>query len=357
MATKHLKRLTRMDEVRISAVCDVVEERARRLANLHAAVAFTDANQMLEWVDLDAVYVLLPPFAHGAAERAALKHRVPFFVEKPVGLDVMLCREIAAEVIEQNLLTCVGYMNRYRTCVQRAREVFREDPAVLAHGGWISGTPEMDDKYGVWQWSVDKNKGGGQFADEVTHTIDLARYLIGEVEEVYAHAAPSRTFNREAPPNYSIEDAVVATLRFRSGAVAAFWCSCASNAGGGVSLSVFGTQHVAYFTGWKHSLRLVTTTPGSEGVRTQETVEDEPDIVAIEDRQFIEAVKSGDRRLICTDYPDGVKTAEVVMAVNHSLETGRPVSVEGKGSDNRWRSSCSGKPVMGHSRCIFKGSD
>lgn len=245
MASKHLKRLTEIPEVQISAICDVVEERARGLADLHAVTAFTDPNQMLEEVEPDAAYILLPPFAHGDAERAALKHRVPFFVEKPVGLDMTLCREIAAEVAERNLLTCVGYMNRYRAGVQRAREVFREDPTVLAHGGWVSGTPETDNKYGVWQWSVDKSKSGGQFADEVTHTIDLARYLMGEVKEVFAHAAPPKTFNREVPPNYSIEDAVVATLRFQSDAVAAFWCSCASNAGGGVTLSIFGTRHAA----------------------------------------------------------------------------------------------------------------
>lgn len=328
MAQNHLKGLSQMADVQVAAICDVAEHRAQGLAAQHSARPYSDPQRMLAESSLDAVYILLPPFAHGAAERAALEHRVPFFIEKPVGMDVALCHEIAAAVKEQNLLTCVGYMNRYRESVRRARQVFQADPAVLAHGGWISGTPRTQEEYGIWRWWSDKRQSGGQFVEQVTHTVDLVRYLMGEVVEVFAHGAPPRTFNRDVPDNYNLEDALVTTLRFQSGAVATLWAACACNAGGGVSLSVFGTQHAAHFTGWEHTLRLVAQPPGAgREARTEETIKGESDIFALEDRHFIDAVKSGDRSLIRTDYPDGVKTTEVTVATNRSLETGQPVSL------------------------------
>ncbi len=326
MANNHLKGWATMDDVQVIAVCDVVEDRARSRAEPLGASAYTDPDRMLGESALDAVYILLPPFDHGAAERAALKYRVPFFVEKPVGVDIQFCKEIAAGVREQGLLTGVGYMNRYRQGVQRAKAVFQQDPPVIAHGGWINGAPQTREEYGAWTWWSDKSKSGGQLVEQTTHTVDLVRYLMGDVVEVFAHGVTPRTFNKQVPPAYSIEDAMVVSLRFAGGAVATLYNTCASNAGGGVSLTVFAPQHAAYFTGWDHALRLVTQAPDSgRAGRSEESIAGEPDIFAVEDRQFINALKTGDQSLVLADYPDGVKTAEVTIAANQTLATGRPM--------------------------------
>jgi predicted dehydrogenase len=148
------------------------------------------------------------------------------------------------------------------------------------------------------------------------------------VAEVFAHGAPPRTFNTDVPPAYSIEDAMVVSLRFAGGAVATIYNTCAANADGGVNLSVFGAQHAAHFSGWDHTLRLVSGAPNAgPQERTEETIAGEPEIFAIEDRRFIDAVKGGDKDLVLADYPDGVKTLEVSLAANLALESRRPVQL------------------------------
>ena len=47
-------------------------------------------------------------------------------------------------------------------------------------------------------------KSGGQFTEQTTHTIDLARYLFGDVASVYAVAVRDR---KERPDFFTIEDA------------------------------------------------------------------------------------------------------------------------------------------------------
>jgi hypothetical protein len=53
----------------------------------------------------------------------------------------------------------------------------------------------------------------------------------------------------------------------------------------------------------------------------------EPNIFEIEDNAFIDAVRLNDpSRIMCT-YSDGLKTMEVTIAANISMETGKPVSL------------------------------
>jgi predicted dehydrogenase len=163
---------------------------------------------------------------------------------------------------------------------------------------------------------------GGQFVEQVSHTVDLVRYVCGEAAEVFMHAVPPRTFNREVAEAYTIDDAAMLSLRFRRGGVADIWSSCAVNAGGGVSLTVHGSRHTAHFTAWEHHLRLV-----AQGA-PDETIPGEPDIFALEDREFLAAVADRDPGRVATPYPDGVKTLELILAAEESARTGRSVRLD-----------------------------
>src|SRR5438270_101347 len=98
MAEAHLRGLPTFPDVEIASFCDVVAAKAEKLAAEYGAKAFSDPRQMLSAEKLDCVYILLPPFAHGEAEQAAIEAKVPFFVEKPIGMDIPVLREIASGV-------------------------------------------------------------------------------------------------------------------------------------------------------------------------------------------------------------------------------------------------------------------
>ncbi len=322
IAGAHLTGLARMEDVQLAAFCDISEETAQQRAAEYGGRAFTHPRAMLDSVELDALYLCLPPFAHGEAEFAALERGIPFLVEKPVGLDLDLMREIANRVEEAGLLASAGYMTRYRYGVQKAREILSQDPLIVGHGGWMGAPPTG--AVPIHHWWVVKDKSGGQFHEQVTHTVDLVRYLAGEVTEVFAYAA--RGFNRTslaALPQYDIEDAMVVNLKLASGAVVTLYTTCSAKArGGGVSLSLFAHEHTILFTGWEHTGRFLAAD-------SREIIEipGESDIFAIEDRAFIDAVKYDDPGRIRSTYADGVRTAAVTLAANRSLETGQPVSL------------------------------
>jgi myo-inositol 2-dehydrogenase / D-chiro-inositol 1-dehydrogenase len=319
VAQNHFTGLAGFDDVELAAFCDLDRDRVELTAAKFGGRAYTSHEAMLGEQELDGLYIILPPFAHGPAELAAVERGIPFFVEKPVGNDPGVLREIAAAVRQAGLLTSVGYMTRYRQSVQEAKRLLAEDPAVMAYGGWIGGAPKMSAP--IHSWWVVKEKSGGQLVEQTTHTVDLARYLLGEAAEVWAAAA--RGFVRGVP-TYTNDDASLCTVKFRGGAIATFYSACCADAPGdskGVHFNVYSRGHTLEFSGWDQSVKM----HNAEGWSRE--IKGEPDIFKKEDRVFVDALKAGDRSGILCDYADGYETARLTLAANESMESGKPVTL------------------------------
>ena len=318
----HLQGLSTHPDVSLVAFCDVNEARTKIVQEKYSKEAelFTDAETMFKNVELDGVYCCLPPFAHGA-ELLAVKYGVPFAVEKPVNLYEDQAREIAQAVDEKGLMTTALYMNRYRKGIQTVRDLLKKDPAIFLLGGWIGGSPRGAADTGIISWWIQKDKSGGQFHEQVTHTVDVACFLCGDVIEVHAYGA--KGFNKGVPTAYSIEDAAVVNLKFTSGAVANLWASASTNGGGGgVTLNVYANDFTALFNGWEHSVKILRT--GQD----PEEIPGEGNIFAIEDDAFVQAIKSKDPSKLMATYRDGFKTMQISLAANRSMEIGAPVSIQ-----------------------------
>ena len=157
---------------------------------------------------------------------------------------------------------------------------------------------------------------GGQAVEQTIHVTDTARYLFGEVKTVYA---AGRTGLMSDVPNYNIEDASSATLAFENGILATLFSACFLGYPGKGGLDIF-TKDLKIEYVERKSVRV------SQSGR-EEFVEVQNDYWQEMDDAFIEAVKTGDESGIRSTYADAVKTQQVVMAVNRSLETGEVVEV------------------------------
>ncbi len=319
MAQRHAASYEKIGGAPIVGFCDVAEDRAQALAEKYAAQSFGDVGEMLDAVGPDGVYIVVPPFAHGEAEFACIERKIPFFVEKPINLDLSQAEDIAHKVQQADLLTAVGYHNRYRTGVNKARQILQDDPAVLALGGWIGESPLPNPEVPITVWWIDKSKSGGQFLEQATHTVDLVRFLIGEATEVAAVAAQG--FN-VGIPDYNIEDAWAVSIKFASGAVANLHACCASNAREGVTLDVYAKNCAFQFTGWDHHCKIFRT--GRE--QSEEIIaESEEQIFYQEDAAFVDMLRTGDQSKVQSDYADALNTFAITVAADRSAATSEKI--------------------------------
>jgi predicted dehydrogenase len=312
IAREHAGALAQIDGTEIVGVTDAVASAAEDFSSKHGGKVYANVNELLADLKPDCLYITSPNFARGEGERAALKHGIPFFIEKPMGNDTGMLNEVASEVTKSGLMTCAAYMNRYREGVNKVKAMIEKEPAILGYGGWWGGSP------GNHPWWTDKSKSGGQMHEQCTHTVDLCRYFFGEPVEVYSAGVTG--FNKGIP-NYSMEDASTMVVRFANGGVVNLMSSCSSNAGGGIFLNIHGLNHNYKFSEWRHDV--VIKGKDEEPVE----ISAEPDIFVIEDTAFITAVRTGNKATIRSDYADGVKSALITIGANKSIETGKPVAL------------------------------
>lgn len=308
VAKAHMDALATIPEVQVVGCTDPDADRAAEAAARFAgAGAYADAGQMLKAQKLDAVYVCVPPHAHGDVEMAIVKRGMPFFVEKPIGNDRETPRQILKALRRKKLVTSVGYMMRYRDSARRVKEHLARNEPVVARGAWVGGMPGVS-------WWRRKDQSGGQAMEQTTHIFDLARFLFGEVTSVFCAGRRGLITGVE---HYSVEDASICTLTFESGLLCEITSSCAVEKGE-ICLEVADRKGRARLEDWNLNL---TISLGNETHRYTST----ENIFLREDQVFVEALLSGDPSPIESPYEDAVKTQMVTCAANESMECGRPV--------------------------------
>lgn len=313
IAHRHLGVLETFEDAAVVGIADPDEARAAAAAERCGARPFAHHDEMIDNLALDALFICVPPFAHGAPECAALAAGLPFLVEKPLSLRGDLAVQIAAAVEAAGLVTAVGYHWRYLDTVDAARELLAANPAHLMSGYWLDQTPPPD-------WWRRTAGSGGQIVEQATHIIDLARFLAGDVTEVFGLAA-SRA--RTDFPDLDIPTASTATLRFASGAIANLSATCLLRWNHRVGLHVFADGLAMELTDRDLMVDVGRGRPvrGAEG-----------DPVWRQDRAFLDAVKGG-ANLIRSPYADALRTHLVALAVASSARTGVPVRMEGLRAD------------------------
>jgi predicted dehydrogenase len=160
---------------------------------------------------VDAVSVTAPNFLHreiGAAVAAAGKH---LWIEKPVGLSAQDAQAVADAVASTGVQSTVGFNYRNAPAVDHARNLIGEG----AIGRVTNATFRLLADYAAHphaplSWRFERDQGGnGVLGDLVSHGVDFARFLVGEIDEVVADTATfieSRPLSSGTVGHYDIVD-------------------------------------------------------------------------------------------------------------------------------------------------------
>jgi len=315
----HFSHLIEFEDVDMVGFCDLIIEKAEgfKKRNGDKGKTYEKYTDMLDDAKPDVVYVCVPPNCHGEIEYAIIERGLPFLVEKPMALDIKLAEDICAKAAEKNLITAVGFQDRYLDLTERIQDYIKDKEVGLVTGAWVGGIPKV-------HWWRTMETSGGQIVEQNIHIYDMARYLFGEPASVYC-AGGKGIVKPEAPeydvPGYNVDDYSSAVIKFKSGVIATIFTACYTVKGGGMQS---GMNIYCKDATIEYKLR--------SGIRYRdaETVEEFPrqvDQGVIEDRTFIDAVKSGDPSAIRSPYADALKSLRLCLAANESIATGKEIQL------------------------------
>jgi predicted dehydrogenase len=287
--------------VTIAGIADTDLHRAEALASKHGSPAYGSHTDLLDAGGIDAVYVCVPPFAHGNPEYDALSCNLPIFVEKPLSLDLQTAEKIASEIERRRLPSAVGHHWRYLDIVEQAGDLLAGRPVRLALGHWLDKVPPV-------AWWLNASMSGGQILEQAVHVLDLARVLVGEV--VMVHAVPED--NRV---DGEIDRATAAVMRFADGAAGLLATSCLLRNKHRVGLEVCADGI---------ALELTETQLLIDGERL---VHDGGRAKTLVDRTFVDAVQGKDAD-VRAPYREALRTHRLALALARSAAERRPVMLD-----------------------------
>ncbi|MGI5515802.1 Gfo/Idh/MocA family protein [Streptomyces sp. CA-106131] len=217
------------------AVADDVPGRAEEAADRYGfATAVRDWREIAADPRVGAVSIAAPNFLHreiGVAMAEAGKH---IWIEKPVGLTADDARAVADAVAKAGVQGAVGFNYRNAPAVAAARDLIASgDIGAVTHVRIRLFSDYAAHPEGALTWRYERERGGsGVLGDLASHGVDLARFLLGEIESLVADTAvfiPERARPSGAtagharatggePGAVENEDYVNCLLRFTSGA-------------------------------------------------------------------------------------------------------------------------------------------
>jgi len=233
-------------DAELVACVDVVAERAQKLAGeFGVARVYDSIDAALGDVEIDAMIFATPSGLHASQAESALNAGKHVVVEKPMDISVAACdRMVAAQQKSGRKLAIISqhrwdHASRF---VKDAVDAGRLGKLMLVDMSvkWWRTQDYYDS--GDWRgtWHLD---GGGALMNQGIHTVDLMQWLAGPVEKVYARAVT------QGHERIEVEDIVVATLKFKSGAIGTLTASTACYNGQPARIDLYGTQGSAVIEG------------------------------------------------------------------------------------------------------------
>lgn len=314
MAETHVDAYASIDEANVVAVASPNTADSFVAETGLEAETYRSADELLDGADVDALDVCSPTPTHRPCIEAAAERGIDVFCEKPLAGSLEEARAAADAAADGDVTLMVGHVLRFfpqYEQLRRAVEDGRIGAPGVARARRLSPFPE----WGHGDWYADRDRSGGVLLDLAIHDLDFLRWVLGDVERVFARRSV-----------WDAGEHAHATLRFESGAsgyVEASW-GLPSSQELTHSMELAGDDGLLEFDGDRAAITTMTeagTTAASpvaaDGYRRQLEA-------------FLESVRTGNEPPVTVE--DAIASLRLALAAIESASAGRPVAPEEVGA-------------------------
>jgi predicted dehydrogenase len=297
--------------------------------------------------DVDVFLNLGPNHVHVEPTVAALDAGVHVLCEKPLAPTVEGAERVVEATETSDATAGIVFNYRFLPAVQTAKELLDSgELGPVRHARFQYLQDWLVDDDAPWTWRHDAERAGaGALGDLGAHSVDLARFLVGDLARVSGHLT---TFTEERVPEdggdprpVTVDDAFTAQAEFESGAIGTFEASrCSPGRKNGHTFQIDASDGALAFD-LERPNELEVKWPDSRGFETV-LVTDESDpygehwwppghvlgwehSVVHQDYEFLSAVAAGDDA--APSVRDGLAVQRVLAAIEESDERGEWVAL------------------------------
>jgi len=327
IAKRHSELLghNQIDNASLVAVCDVDEEKAKKIGEQFNVPYYTDMDEMMQKESIDVVSVLTESGYHAKHVINLAKYGKHIVVEKPMALTLDDADAMIQACDENGCKLFVVKQNRFNVPVVKLREAMDEKRfGKLVLGTirvrWCRDQNYYDQAWWRGRWDMD----GGVLTNQASHHVDLLEYMMGDVESVFAKSTTALV-------DIEAEDTAIVTLKFRNGALGIIEATTAvrpKDLEGSISiLGETGTVEIGGFAVNKMvHWNFTHKKDGDDEVMEKYSV-NPPNVYGFGHQAYyehvVDSILNNKKHLV--DGLVGRKSLELISAIYESIETGKEV--------------------------------
>jgi predicted dehydrogenase len=320
---------------RLTAVCDLIEGKSKKIGKQFSITHYTDMHQMMLNETIDVIVVLTESGNHAKNVIELSQYRKHIVVEKPMALTLDDADAMIRACDNAGVKLFVIKQNRFNVPVLKLREALEQGRfGKLVLGTvrvrWCRTQAYYDQASWRGTWAMD----GGVLTNQASHHIDLLELMMGDVESVLARSTT-------ALAKIEVEDTAVAILKFRNGALGVIEATTATrpkDLEGSISiLGEGGTVEIAGFA--VNDIKIwnfVETKPSDKDVMEKYSV-NPPNVYGFGHQAYyefvVDCISNSGPNLV--DGLAGRKSLELINSIYESIETGKEVFLHFKQKNYR----------------------
>jgi predicted dehydrogenase len=265
IGTLHLRNIAKEPKVELTAVCDIVPERAQGAAADYDVKAYFDSDAMLADHVCDAVIIATPHYFHTTIGIAAMESGHHVLVEKPISVHKADCERLIAAHTDDDIVFAAMFNQRTDPRYQKIRDLVTSgELGKLLRVNWIITNWFRSQSYydsGGWR-ATWEGEGGGVLLNQCPHNLDLLQWIVGMPTKIRGFCELGKRHDIE------VEDEVTAYMTYPEGCTGVF-VTTTGEAPGTNRLEIAGDQGKLVFEdGAIHYTR--NEVPATEFLRTSQ---------------------------------------------------------------------------------------
>lgn len=224
-------------------------------------VWYSDASQLINDPNVNAVYIATPPDTHASYAIEAMRAGKPVYVEKPMARNYQECKEMIRVSKETGMPLLVAYYRRTLPAFLKVKELI--DEGIIGKALTVNITLHksfgLKDQFPEQQtWHTNpESAGAGHFYDLASHQLDYLDFLFGPVVQAHGLAVNQAGY-------YKAEDTVTGTFLFENGVIGTGnWCFVIAKGSEEDIIEISGTKGKISFSCFQHGDVKLTTPKGT----------------------------------------------------------------------------------------------
>jgi predicted dehydrogenase len=239
----HLQALGSIPECKLKGVSDLRRAASDSVADQYGCKAYTKYQHLLDGNPIDAVVICTPPDTHAEIATFFLENGVHVLCEKPLALNARDAAGMVQKADQNGSLLMMASKFRYVDDIIKAKGIVESGILgdIMLFENVFCSKVSMQDR-----WNAKKEiAGGGVLVDNGSHSVDIARYLLGPIVKVQAEEG-------KRVQKLQVEDTTRLYFRTQSDIMGAVDLSWSIHKEQESYIDIYGTEGVLSI-GWKCS--------------------------------------------------------------------------------------------------------